>query len=77
MFGIIFTCAQMLMHVIAHGGCTNTEGKSALKVNCGREKKRKKEKKKKKKKNHSPHQGVEPASVLHASLYAPTLYQLI
>ena len=30
------TCAQMLMHAIAHGGCTNTATESALKVDSGR-----------------------------------------
>ena len=28
-------CAQMLMHVTAHGGCTNTVRESALKVDSG------------------------------------------
>ena len=30
------TCAQMSMHAIAHGGCTDTVRESALKVNSGR-----------------------------------------
>ena len=30
------TCAQMLMHAIAHGACTDTERESALKVDSGR-----------------------------------------
>ena len=30
------TCAQMLMHAIAHGGCTDTVRESALKVDSGR-----------------------------------------
>ena len=30
------TCAQMLMHAVAHGGCANTVRKSALKVDPGR-----------------------------------------
>ena len=30
------TCAQMLMHVIAHGGCSDTERESALDVDSGR-----------------------------------------
>ena len=43
------TCAQMLMHAIAHGGCTDTVKESALKVDSGR-------------KNILPHRGIEPAS---------------
>ena len=31
------TCTQMSMHVIAHGGCANSERKSAPKVDFGRE----------------------------------------
>ena len=31
-----FTCTQLLMHAMAHGGCTNTIGKSALKVDSVR-----------------------------------------
>ena len=42
------TCAQMLMHAIATGGCTE----SALKVDSGTEK------------NPLPYRGLEPASVL-------------
>ena len=34
-FGI-FTCARMLMHVIAHRGCANTMRQSALEVDSGR-----------------------------------------
>ena len=30
------TCAQMLMHAIAHGGCRDTVRESALKVDSGR-----------------------------------------
>ena len=30
------TCAHMLMHVTAHGGCTNSVRESALKANCWR-----------------------------------------
>ena len=30
------TCAQMLMHVIAYGGCTDTVRESALKADSGR-----------------------------------------
>ena len=30
------TCVQMLIHAIAHGGCTNTVRESALKVGSGR-----------------------------------------
>ena len=30
------TCVQMLMHAIAHGGCTDTVRESALKVDSGR-----------------------------------------
>ena len=30
------TCAQMLVHAIAHEGCTDTVGESALKVDSGR-----------------------------------------
>ena len=30
------TCAQMLMHAIAHGGCTDTARESALKVDSAR-----------------------------------------
>ena len=30
------TCAQMLMHAIAHGGCTDTVRESALKIDSGR-----------------------------------------
>ena len=33
----LFTCAQMLMHAIAHGGRTNTVRESALKVDSGRQ----------------------------------------
>ena len=32
----LFTCEQMLMHVIVRGGCTNTVRESALKVDSGR-----------------------------------------
>ena len=42
----------MLMHVIAHGGCTDTVRESALEVDSGGEK------------NPLPHLGLEPASVL-------------
>ena len=31
-----WTCAQMWMHAIAHGGCTDTVRESALKVDSGR-----------------------------------------
>ena len=31
---------QILMHAIAHGGCTNTVRESALKVDCWRERKK-------------------------------------
>ena len=31
------TCTQMSLHVIAHGGCANSERKSAPKVDFGRE----------------------------------------
>ena len=30
------TCAMMLMHAIAHEGCTDTERESALKVDSGK-----------------------------------------
>ena len=30
------SCAQLLMHAIAHGGCTDTERESALKVDSGK-----------------------------------------
>ena len=30
------TCSLMLMHAIAHGGCTNAERESALKADSGR-----------------------------------------
>ena len=33
------TCTQMSMHVTAHGGCANSERKSAPKVDFGREEK--------------------------------------
>ena len=32
----LFTCTQMLMHAIAHGGCTDTVRQSALKGDSGR-----------------------------------------
>ena len=34
-FGML-TCVQLLMHVIAHGGCVNSVRESALKADCGR-----------------------------------------
>ena len=49
------TCAQMLMHAIAHGDRTDTVRESALEIDSGR---------KKKKKKTLPLRGVEPASVL-------------
>ena len=32
----LLTCAQMLMHAITHGGCTDTARESALKVDSSR-----------------------------------------
>ena len=32
----IFKCVHMLMHAIAHEGCTDNVRESALKVDCGR-----------------------------------------
>ena len=46
----LLTWAQMLVHAIAHRGCTDTIRESALKVDG--------------EKNPLPHQGLEPASVL-------------
>ena len=46
------TCTQMLMHAIAHGGCTNTVREPAVKVDW--------------EKNPLPHRGIEPWSVLLA-----------
>ena len=43
------TCAQMLMHATAQGGCTDTVREFALKAVPGR-------------KNPLPHRGIEPAS---------------
>ena len=45
------TCAQLLMHAMAHGVCTDTVIGSALKADW--------------EKNPLPHRGLEPASVLH------------
>ena len=38
----LLTCAQMSMHAIAHGGCTDTVRESALEVDSGREREKKK-----------------------------------
>ena len=49
--GFLLTCAQMLMHAIAHYGCTDSVSESALKVVSGR-------------KTPSLHLRLEPALVL-------------
>ena len=49
------TCAQMLMHAIAHWDRTDTVRESALEIDSGREKTKQK---------NLPLRGVEPASVL-------------
>ena len=51
-----FKCAQMLMHVIAHGGCNGHHNIAALKVDNNNNKKREK--------ILLPHQGHESVSVL-------------
>ena len=54
------TYTQMLMHAIAHGGCTDTVRGSALKVDSGR-------------KNPLPYRGSEPASVLRLACQSDAL----
>ena len=58
----VLTCAQMLMHVIAHRGwtITNTLSEPVLKTE---------------RKNPLPHWGIKPESVLQR-LFVPTFYQL-
>ena len=46
------TCTQLLIHVTTDGGCMDTVRESALNANSGE-------------KHPLPHQGLEPASVLH------------
>ena len=55
------SCAQILMHVIAHRGVRTHVRESAAKVDSGR-----------KKKNPSPHGGIEPASAACRSDALPT-----
>ena len=52
------TCTQMLMHAIAHGGCTDTVRESALKVDTG--------------KKSLAARGLEPASVLRLAFQSDT-----
>ena len=54
-----FTCAQLLRHVISHGGCTDT-----VRVCTGSRLWQK---------NPLPHQGLEPASVLRLAFQSDTL----
>ena len=58
----VLTCAQMLMHAIAHEGCTDTVRESALEVDSGR-------------KIPLPNLGLEPTSVLRLE-FRRTLYPL-
>ena len=53
------TCEQMLMHVIVHGGCTDTVRESALEADW--------------EKNPLLHWGLKPASVSHLSFQLDTL----
>ena len=55
------TYIQMLMHVIAHGGCTDTVRESALKADSGR------------KKIPCRTRGLEPASVLRQAFQSDAL----
>ena len=56
------TCAQIFLHAITHGGCTDTVRESPLEAESM--KKRKEKVKKKERKKNSPQRGFEPASVL-------------
>ena len=53
------TCTQMLMHVISHGGCTDTVRESALNTDW--------------EKNPLPHGGIEPASVFRLAFQSDAL----
>ena len=53
-------CAQMLMHAIAHRGCTDAIRESALKADSGR-------------KDPVPHQALKPVPVLHLAFQLDTL----
>ena len=55
------TCAQMLMHVIAHGVCTDTRNRVGTESWLGE-------------KNPLPHQGIEPASAAWRSDALPMSY---
>ena len=58
--GVLLTCVQMLMHAIAHGGCTDSVSESALKVDSGR-------------KTPSLHLGLEPSLVLRLAFQSDAL----
>ena len=55
----LLTCAQLLMHAIAHGGCTDTVRESALKADW--------------EKNTLPYRGIVPASALRLAFEADSL----
>ena len=55
------TCTQMLMHAVAHGGCTDTVRESALKADSGR------------KSLVVSYRGIEPASVLRLAFWSDAL----